>query len=225
MNHRRARPRRQFVRRRLLAALALATLPAIVAAACEGGDALRDPTAEAASVASPDSFTVVMETSKGLVEIRFVREWSPLGVDRVHDLVERGFFDGARFFRVNPRVVQFGFSGRPELDSLWRTRPLQDEPVRASNLRGAVSFAKAGPNTRDFQLFINRIDNPDYDTCCAGGFAPVGRVVRGMEAIDLLYAGYGEPGPGVQDRIMVEGNDFLRAEFPLLDSIARARIQ
>ncbi|MBT8404422.1 MAG: peptidylprolyl isomerase [Gemmatimonadetes bacterium] len=225
MNRRRVRPGVRPVRRRLIAALGLATLPVIVAAACEGGDALRDPAATAVAGAAPDSFTVVMETSKGVVEIEFVREWSPLGVDRVHDLVERGFFDGARFFRVNPRVVQFGFSGRPELDSLWRTRPIEDEPVRASNLRGAVSFAKAGPNTRDFQLFINRIDNPDYDTCCAGGFAPIGRVVRGMEAIDLLYAGYGEPGPGVQDRIMAEGNDYLRAEFALLDSIAQARIR
>jgi cyclophilin family peptidyl-prolyl cis-trans isomerase len=211
--------------RRFVAVLALTLLPAIVAAACEADGALRDPTADVVEAAAPDSFTVTMETSGGTVEIRFIREWSPLGVDRVHDLVSRGFFDGARFFRVNPRVVQFGYSGRPELDGLWRTRPIRDEPVRASNLRGAVSFAKAGPDTRDFQLFINRIDNPDYDTCCAGGFAPVGRVVRGMEVIDLLYAGYGEPGPGVQDRIMLEGNDYLRVEFPLLDSIVEARIR
>ena len=202
-----------------------AALAAVGSAACEGGAALRSPSPEALAEPAPDSFTVAMETSAGLVEILFVREWAPRGVDRAHYLSRHGFFDGARFFRVNPRVVQFGYSGVPELDSIWRTLPLQDEPVRASNVRGAVSFAKAGPDTRDFQLFINRIDNPAYDTCCDGGFAPVGRVIAGMDVVDAFYDGYGEPAPGVQDRIMVEGNALLRSEFPLLDSIVQARIR
>lgn len=189
------------------------------AGACDDGRALRDPSPGALAEAAPDSFAVRFETSAGDFVVRFRRDWSPLAVDRVHYLARHGFFEGARFFRVNPRVVQFGYSGEPALDSVWRTLPLPDEPVRASNLRGAVSFARAGPDTRDFQLFVNRVDNPQYDTCCDGGFPPVGEVVEGMGTVDRIMDVYGELEPGAQGRIYAEGNAYLRERYPALDSI------
>ncbi len=203
--------------------LLAAVVPSL--AGCDGGSPLRAPTRAALAEPAPDSFTVVFETSAGVFEVAVERAWSPLGADRVHYLARHGFFEGGRFFRVNPRVVQFGYSGLPALDSVWRSLPIADEPVVGSNLRGAVSFARAGPDTRDFQLFINRIDNPDYDTCCGGGYPPVGRVVSGIEVVDALYAGYGEPPPGLQDRLMTEGNSALREDFPLLDSILSVRVR
>lgn len=199
----------------LIGALAVVVL----GAACDDGSALRDPSPSQLTEAAPDSFTVRFETSAGDFEVRFVREWSPLGVDRVHHLTRHGFFEGARFFRNNPRIVQFGFSGDPVLDSIWRTHPISDEPVVGENRRGAVSFARAGPDTRDFQLFINRIDNPDYDVCCNGGYPPIGWVTEGLEVIDRLHAQYGELEQGAQGRIMSEGNAYLREQYPLLDSI------
>lgn len=197
----------------------------IAAAGCDSGAALHNPSAEALAASAPDSFTIVFQTSQGEFEVLVDRSVAPIGADRVHYLADHGFFDGGRFFRVNPRVVQFGYSGTPALDSVWRALPIQDEPVVASNLRGAVSFARAGPNTRDFQLFINRIDNPDYDSCCGGGYPPIGRVVSGMEVVDALYDGYGEPEPGAQDRILTEGNAYLRQRYPLLDSILSVRVR
>lgn len=205
---------------RLLALLAAAAL----SAACDDGRALRDPSPEQLTQAAPDSFTVRFGTSAGDFEVRFIRAWSPLGVDRVYHLTRHGFYEGAKFFRNNPRVVQFGFSGQPALDSVWRANPIDDEPVVGTNRRGAVSFARAGPNTRDFQLFINRIDNPDYDSCCGGGYPPVGWITEGFEVIDRLYGQYGELEPAAQGRIMSEGNEYLRNRYPLLDSIESVRV-
>ena len=204
---------------------AVAALLLLAAGACDSQAGLRQPSPEALAAPAPDSFTVVFETSQGTFEVLVDRAVAPNGADRVHYLADHGFFEGGRFFRINPRVVQFGYSGEPALDSVWRGLPIQDEPVVASNLRGAVSFARAGPNTRDFQLFINRIDNPDYDTCCGGGYPPIGRVVSGMEVVDALYDGYGEPEPGAQDRLLTQGNDYLRERYPLLDSILSVRVR
>lgn len=210
-------------RRRWIVIAALA-FGGLQAAACDDGRALREPSPEALAQPAPDSFAVRFETSAGDFTVRFRRAWSPLGVDRVHYLARHGFFEGARFFRNNPRVVQFGFSGQPALDSVWRALPLRDEPVRGSNVRGAVSFARGGPHTRDFQLFVNRIDNLQYDSCCDGGFPPVGEVVEGMATIDRLMAVYGELEPGAQNRIFTEGNAYLRERYPALDSIVRVEV-
>ena len=92
-----------------------------------------------------------------------------------------------------------------------------------SNVRGMISFATAGPNTRTTQVFINFRDNSRLDGM---GFSPFGRVVEGMDVVDRLYAGYGEGAPQGrgprQDRIEAEGNAYLEREFPRLDYVRRA---
>ncbi len=185
--------------------------------------ALWEPSASDLAVQAPDSFMATFETSAGDFVVVFYRDWAPLGVDRVYHLTRYNFYAGARFFRIIPPLVQFGLSGQPALDSVWATLTIPDDPLVASNTRGTVSFAKAGPRSRNTQLFINRQDNPIYDTCCVGGFPPVGKVVSGMEAVDALYAGYGETPLMYQDSIMIVGNDFLDQRYPQLDTIIGTR--
>jgi cyclophilin family peptidyl-prolyl cis-trans isomerase len=50
-----------------------------------------------------------------------------------------------------------------------------------------------GPGTCSTQIYINLADNARLD---AQGFAPIGRVVSGMDVVDRLYAGYGEGAGG-----------------------------
>ncbi len=83
-----------------------------------------------------------------------------------------------------------------------------------------------GPNARTTQLFINLADNRKLD---AQGFAPIGRVVSGMETVDQLFSGYGdEAGGGMrggkQDKIFGEGNAGLDRDFPKLDQLVRATL-
>ena len=183
--------------------------------------AIWEPSASDLAVQAPDSFMVSFETSAGDIVIVFYREWAPLGVDRIYHLTRYNFYAGSRFFRVNPGLVQFGLSGQPALDSVWAELTIPDDPLVASNTRGAVSFAKSGPGSRKTQLFINRQANPLYDTCCGGGFPPIGRVVSGMEVVDSFNAAHGETPVMFQDSLMMVGNNFLDRRYPELDTIAR----
>lgn len=173
-------------------------------------------------------FVVSFETTRGSFEVTVHPEWAPLGAERVRELVNDGFFEGARFFRViSGFMVQFGLSGDPERDEKWRGQPLEDDPVTQSNQRGRLTFATAGPNSRTTQLFINFADNAALDQ---QGFSPVGEVTKGMEeVVDQLYAQYGEGHPQgrgpSQMKIRMEGNAYLEANFPELDHIKSARIQ
>ena len=175
----------------------------------------------------PDSYKVHFETSKGDFVVSVTREWAPLGADRFYTLVKSGFYDGARFFRVLPGfVVQFGIAADPAVTAKWRDANLQDEPVKQSNRRGLITYAKGGPNTRTTQVFINLADNARLDE---SGFPPFGAVTQGMEVVDQFYSGYGEGAPNgngpSQGSAEADGNAYLIRDFPKLDYIKKATIE
>ncbi len=170
---------------------------------------------------APDKFRVKFETTKGDVLIDCIREWSPLGADRFHELVTSGFFDGARFFRIVPDfIVQVGIKGDPKIDAEWRERNIPDDPPSMTNAPATITFAKSSmPNSRTTQIFINIGNNARLDS---QGFTPFGRISEGMPAVLALNKEYGEA-PN-QGRIVQEGNAYLEREFPKLDYIKKATI-
>jgi len=201
--------------------LTLVTL-SLLLGACSGGGG-KSATEEFAPVPNqkaPDHFKVRFETPKGNILIQVERDWAPIGADRFFTLVKTGYLNGDRFFRVVPNfIIQFGLNGDPKLTARWSQANLKDDPVKQHNMRGTVSFATAGPGTRTTQLFINTNDNVRLDDT---GFAPFGRVVDGMTAVDQIYSGYGEQPD--QHRLESEGNGYLEKEFPKLDYIKTASI-
>jgi peptidyl-prolyl cis-trans isomerase A (cyclophilin A) len=174
----------------------------------------------------PDVYRARFDTSRGPFVVEARKEWAPEGAERFYRLVEQRFYDNARFFRVvRDFVVQFGIPADPRLASHWRHLTIADDPVKQSNLRGYVTFATSGPNTRTTQVFINLRDNKRLDKM---GFAPFGQVVEGMDVVDRLYSFYGEgpprgSGPD-QEQIQTRGNEYLESKFPRLDYIETARI-
>src|SRR5207253_742806 len=106
---------------------------------------------------APASYKVNFDTSKGLVVVTVHHDWAPLGADRFYNLVKNGFYDEARFFRVVPNfMVQFGINGDPAVQSNWMNATIPDDPVKQSNKKGYVTFAKTGaPNSRSTQIFVN----------------------------------------------------------------------
>lgn len=167
-----------------------------------------------------DTYRVDFETSQGPVVVEIDRTLAPNGAEHFYQLVHAKYFDGARFFRVVPNfVVQWGMAGDPRAARKWGAS-IADDPVKTTNARGAVTFAATNaPNSRQTQLFINLRDNGNLD---AMGFAPIGRVVSGMENVDKLYSGYGERPD--QGQIGIHGNAYLEKNFPKLDYIKTARI-
>jgi peptidyl-prolyl cis-trans isomerase A (cyclophilin A) len=169
---------------------------------------------------APDSFKARFDTSEGTFTVEITRSLAPNGADRFYNLLRSGYFTDVEFFRVVPGFMcQFGIHGDPKIAAAWRAANIQDDPVKASNTRGAITFATAGPNTRTTQLFINFGNNAGLD---GQGFSPIGKVTEGMDVVDKIYSGYGET-PN-QGRIQMQGNAYLKKEFPKLDYIKSATI-
>jgi len=181
---------------------------------------------QATNTTTPETYRAQFETTKGNFTVEVTRAWAPLGADRFYELINNGFYEGARFFRVLPGfVVQFGIPAEPAVARKWRAAHIADDPVTESNKPGTVTFATAGPNTRTTQVFINLENNANLDGM---GFAPFGRITEGMEIVGQLYSGYGEGAPHGrgpdQGRIQSEGNAYLEKDFPKLDYIKKAVI-
>lgn len=174
----------------------------------------------AAQSTAPDTYRVLLDTSKGSIVIAVDRALAPNGAQSFYELVEAKYFDGARFYRVVPGfVVQWGAAAVPAVTKKWDTT-IPDDPVKVSNFRGTVAFAATGqPNSRTTHLFISLGDNGRLDTL---GFAPIGRVTSGMRVIDHICSGYGQqPDQGL---IEAQGNAYLEKAFPRLDYIKTARV-
>ncbi len=202
--------------------VAVATLFAATLLAGQSNlEKLKDPTQ--LTEHAPDLFQARFETSQGTFVIAVEREWAPLAADRFYNLVKNGFYNDTRFFRVlDGFMAQFGLHADPTVQSAWRSANLKDEPVKKSNTRGFVSFAReSSPNSRYTMIFVNYKDNSYLD---ADGFAPFGQVVSGMEILDRLYSGYGRQNIPDQRRILRDGNAYLAAEYPKLDFVKTAMI-
>ncbi len=167
----------------------------------------------------PETFRVLLRTTKGEIEVECVRAWSPLGVERFHHLVRTGFYSDTPFFAVVPgRYAMFGLPmGNNKLGRAWRSAAIPDEPALESNLRGTLAFGRpaAQANSRSTEVFVNLGDNPDFD----GTTAPFGRVVRGIEVADALFADY--TGELDMQALRSKGNLYL-ARFPLIDRVKEA---
>ncbi|HLX09070.1 MAG TPA: peptidylprolyl isomerase [Thermoanaerobaculia bacterium] len=208
---------------------ALAAAPAAVTGAAPAADraALLDPGAALWQRQAPAVFQARFETGRGPFVVEVRRDWAPHGADRFFGLIAAGFFDDSRFFRVVAGyIAQFGVAGDPAVTAAWKDRPIPDDPVRHGNARGTLAFAMTGPGTRLTQLYINLADNARLDP---QGFAPIGRVVAGMEIVDSLYAAYGERSgggmrAGHQGQLLAGGNLWLDAEYPQLDRLWRVRL-
>ena len=173
---------------------------------------------------APDKYKAKFDTSAGVIVIEVTRAWAPLGADRFYNLVKNGFYDDVRFFRVlDGFMAQFGMNGDPAIQKVWGQNNFKDDPVKESNKRGYVTFAKTGaPDSRSTQIFINFGDNAGLDK---QGFAPFGRVTDGMNVVDKLYTGYGSNNVPDQGRITTEGNAYLLKSYPKLDYIKKATIE
>ncbi|MEO7156905.1 MAG: peptidylprolyl isomerase [Vicinamibacterales bacterium] len=206
---------------RFVTALALAAALAApsLAAAQTGKPSLMNPAS--LTEQAPATYKVKFDMSAGEVIITVTRAWAPLGADRFYNLVKNGFFDGARFFRVVPNfMVQFGINGDPDIQRNWMNANLKDDPAgKKSNVRGTITFANRGPNTRTTQVFINYRNNANLDAT----FMPFGEVTSGMAAVDKINAEYREQPE--QGQIQANGNKYLNKAFPKLDFIKKATIE
>jgi len=207
---------------------ALGLMTAVVANAEDTKPAPAAPFADPSKLTekAPETFKAQFDTTKGKFIIEVSRSLAPNGADRFYNLVKSGYFKDIAFFRVVPGfMAQFGIHGDPAVSAKWREANIPDDAVKGSNTRGTITFATAGPNTRTTQLFINFHDNVGLD---GQGFSPFGKVIEGMDVVDKLNGEYGDGAPWGrgpdQGRVQMQGNEYLKKDFPNLDYIKSAAV-
>jgi cyclophilin family peptidyl-prolyl cis-trans isomerase len=170
---------------------------------------------------APSQFITRFETTKGIFDVEITREWSPMAVDRFYQTVKHRYYNNTVFYRVVPNfVAQWGNNDTAVL-KYWKPFKLADEPVIQSNLKGYMSYARSGKETRGSTLFINLKDNQRLDTVTANGvkgYPPFGKVIKGMEVVDSLYSGYEGKTMSKLDTLQKYPDLFFK-QFPKLDKI------
>jgi peptidyl-prolyl cis-trans isomerase A (cyclophilin A) len=178
------------------------------------------PPAAVPAETAPAQYKVRLATTKGDIVIQVERDWAPIGADRFYTLVKDGYYDNNPWFRVmGGFMAQTGLNPDPKRTAAWREQNLQDDPVKASNTPGTLTFAMGGPNTRTTHFFINTGDNTQLDGM---GFAPIGKVIEGLDVVKALY----EIGDSTveQGRANDEGEEYFKT-FPKMDRIKTARVE
>ncbi len=136
---------------------------------------------------------VVIETSLGDITVELCRTESPISVANFLKYVQEFFYDGLIFHRVISNfMIQTG-----ALDENMQLKPPTHNPISneanngLSNVAGTVSMARyADPHSATCQFFINVRDNAvlDYrdDTAAGWGYCVFGRVIEGMDVVDVI---------------------------------------
>jgi peptidyl-prolyl cis-trans isomerase A (cyclophilin A) len=180
------------------------------------------------NIRSPERFRALFKTSKGNFVIEAHRKWSPLGVDRLYQLISSGFYNNNLLFRVEPGfVTQFGISPSYNTNRFWDPKKLKDEPGLQKNTRGTIAFARGGKNERCTQIFINNVTNPKLDNDTRNGvtgYTPIARVTAGMEIIAKFNSRYGKKPASIQDSLYKYGNFYFEEIFEGMDRIISAEI-
>jgi cyclophilin family peptidyl-prolyl cis-trans isomerase len=135
---------------------------------------------------------LVLDTTKGLIEMEVFPTEAPTSVAHVLALVGRNFYRGLRVHWAQPGVIQFGDPQTRDMTKLWSWgsggsgRPVNvAETSKRPFVRGSVGLAyrkDQPPTAADSQIFILRTPNPELN----GKYAMLGRVTRGLDVLDKL---------------------------------------
>jgi len=165
---------------------------------------------------APDKFKVKFTTSKGDFVVEVTKAWAPLGAERLYNLVKVGYYTDVAFYRVDDSTAEFGIHGKPEISAAWAEMAMKDDPPKQPNDRGYVAFPRSRPNTRWAPLVVHLKNNRELDQV---GYAPVGRVVQGMNVLDALSRVNGDA-----TKVQSGGDTYLKASFPKLDYVKSASL-
>jgi len=139
----------------------------------------------------PKNIKVTMKIERrGTVVLELYPSKAPKTTAHILSLIEKKFYDGQRFHRVEDWVVQWGDPGSRNPSKAkqpigtggsGKNVPFEDTGMRFS--RGTLGLASTGMKVGgDSQMFILRKDAYRLD----GNYCAFGRVVKGMDVIDKI---------------------------------------
>lgn len=133
---------------------------------------------------------VVLETSRGNIEIELYPEQAPVTADNFLMYVNEHFYDGTCFHRVMDGFMIQGGGFTPQGVERYARGPIVLESRNGlHNGIGYVAMARTGdPDSATSQFFINVADNAmlDYSGPDNPGYAVFGKVASGMDVVNTI---------------------------------------
>ena len=129
-----------------------------------------------------------IHTEKGVMRVELYHEDAPKTVENFIKLSENGFYNGLTFHRVIPDfVIQGGCPDGTGAGGPGYTIDCELDGGNQFHDRGVLSMAHAGRNSGGSQFFIchSRENTQHLD----GNHTCFGKVVDGVEVVDLIVAG------------------------------------
>jgi len=139
----------------------------------------------------PKSEAVVLESTKGGIEIELNRAKAPVTVDNFVKYVREGFFDGTIFHRVIPGFMIQGGGFASDGTQKTARQPIKLESKNGlRNTEGTIAMARTNdPDSATSQFFINLIENSFLNASPGKqGYAVFGSVTAGMENVKAIAA-------------------------------------
>ena len=145
--------------------------------------------------------TLYLDLKQGRVVIEMFPDIAPKTVAQIKTLAREGFYDGTPFHRV---IDGFMAQGGDPTGTGEGGSKLPNVPLEASHrhfVRGVCGMARTqDPDSGNSQFFIMFAPAPGLD----GQYTIWGRVVKGMDFVDMIKRGTGSNGTvvGQPDRIV-----------------------
>ena len=135
---------------------------------------------------------VVLETSKGDIEIELYPDKAPITVENFLGYVNEGFYDGLIFHRVISNFMIQGGGFDKDMNEKPTKDTIKNEADNGlKNEKGTIAMARTMVvDSATAQFFINVVDNPSLDhsskTIQGYGYAVFGKVISGMDVVDKI---------------------------------------
>ena len=147
-------------------------------------------TTPAQTVSDAKPVKIVMETSKGTIEIELDAAKAPISAANFVNYVKKGFYDGLIFHRVIPNFMVQGGGFTPDMQQKPTDGNIENEAKNGlKNVKGTLAMARTSvPHSASSQFFINLKDNSflDYPGQDGWGYCVFGKVTKGMEVVDAM---------------------------------------
>ena len=135
---------------------------------------------------------VVIETSKGAIEVELWPEKAPITVENFLKYVDEGFYDGTIFHRVIDGFMIQGGGFTADMTQKPTRAPIQNEADNGlRNEPYTLAMARTSdPHSATAQFFINVNDNGFLNhtekSPRGWGYAVFGKVTSGEEVVDAI---------------------------------------
>ncbi|HEY9205454.1 MAG TPA: peptidylprolyl isomerase [Candidatus Methanoperedens sp.] len=130
--------------------------------------------------------TAVLETAKGTIKFELYEKEAPVTTKNFIDLIQKGFYNGLIFHRVEPGfVIQGGDPKGNGTGGSGKTIPLEIAPS-LTHKKGAVGMARSqDPNSASSQFYICIEDAKFLDK----NYAVFGQVTQGQDVVAKIRKG------------------------------------